>query len=200
MGLTGGYATGKSFVASELGRLGCHIISADEIGHQVLEPGGSAYEPAVARFGKRIVGPAGKIDRKKLAALVFGDPAKLEELNRIVHPAVIAAEQAIVDQIRARDARAIVVLEAAILIEIGRHSAFDRLIVTVCDREIQIARGMDREGASREDVLARIARQMPSEEKRKFADYIIDTGGTRENTLAQVREIYCSLREVASAQ
>ena len=150
VGLTGGYASGKSFVAGELQRLGCHVIHADLLGHAVLEPGAAAYRPAVKAFGPQILTGNGEIDRKKLAALVFEQPALLEKLNSFVHPAVIELEEEMLTSFTAQNPHGIAVIEAAILIETGRDRLFDRLILTACDQETQIARGMKRDHVTRD--------------------------------------------------
>lgn len=194
VGLTGGLASGKSFVAQALGELGCHLIHADELGHQVLLPGAEAYDAAVNEFGNGILDHDGRIDRRHLAALVFTDPERLQKLNSFVHPAVFAREERAMAEIVARDPRAIVVVEAAILVETGSYRRFDRLIVVVCSQETQIQRAMKRDSATREEVMARLARQLPLEEKIRVADYVIDTSGTKEETLKQTRDVYNSLR------
>ncbi len=195
-GLTGGLATGKSFVGEALASMGCYLIKADELGHQVLLKGGEAYEGVVREFGAGILGDDGEIDRQRLAALVFDDPARLEVLNGLVHPPVIQREELWITGIAARDPAAIVVVEAAILIETGSYKRFDRLIIVVCNEEQQLQRAMERGGASREKVLARIRRQMPLEEKRKFAHYVIDTSGSKEATIRQTTEVYNLLRSI----
>jgi len=196
VGLTGGLASGKSFAGQALADLGCHLIQADELGHQVLLPGAEAYDGVVREFGPAILDPDGKIDRKRLAAQVFGNPERLAALNRLVHPAVFRREEEMMAAIAARDPKAIVVVEAAILIETGSYRRFDKLILAVCGREQQVERAMRRDGATREEVLARLERQMPLEEKRKFADYVIDTSGGKQDTLRQAREIYEELRKI----
>lgn len=195
-GLTGGLATGKSFVGRALEELGCHLIRADELGHAALLPEGEAYAPVVREFGTGILSPSGAIDRRKLAAAVFGHPERLAALNALVHPAVFRREEALIAEAARRDPRGIAVVEAAILIEAGSHKKYDRLIVVVSSQEQQIARAMERDGATREEVLARLERQMPVEEKRKFADYVIDSSGTQEETLRQAREVYAALRSL----
>jgi dephospho-CoA kinase len=197
VGLTGGYATGKSFVACELQRLGCHLIYADELGHQVLLPDGEAYAPVLAQFGTSILDENRRIDRTKLAAIVFGDAARLNILTSFVHPAVFQLEQKMLDQFQAKDPHGIAVIEAAILIEAKRDRCFDRIILTACDEEVQITRGMKRDKVTREQALARLANQMPLSEKRKHADYVVDTGGTKESTLLQVQRIYADLVRLA---
>jgi dephospho-CoA kinase len=193
VGLTGGLASGKSFVGQALADLGCHWIKADEIGRQVMEPGGEAFDAVVAEFGGTILGADGAIDRKRLAAEVFGNPERLAALNRLVHPPVIRRENELSGEIAAHEPDAVIVVEAAVLIEAGVHASFDKLIVAACGLEQQVERAVSR-GLSREGALARISRQMPLEEKRKLADYVIDTSGSQEDTLRQVREVYHSLR------
>lgn len=200
VGLTGGYATGKSFVAAELEKHGCHLIYADNIGHEVLYPSGEAYAPTVALFGTGILSPDQSINRKKLAALVFNDPELLKQLTALIHPAVFRAEEALMKTVEETDPNGIVVVEAAILIETGRYRDYDRLIVTTCSLETQIARGMKRDGLSREQVMQRIARQMSMEEKRAFADYVVDTDGRKEDTSDQVKDVYLSLVRLAEKQ
>lgn len=193
VGLTGGLASGKSFVGHALADLGCHLVDADQLGHDVLMPGAEAYEPVLREFGPGVLAPDGAIDRARLAAEVFDRPERLAKLNSLVHPPVIRREEAILNEFAARDPGGIAVVEAAILIETGSYRRFDKIVVVVATPEQQIERAMGR-GLSREKALARIARQMPLEEKRKYADYVIDTSGEKENTLRQVREIYRELR------
>lgn len=197
VGLTGGYATGKSFVGECLARLGCHLLKADEIGHQVLEPGGEAYQPAVEAFGPGILGEDGRIVRRKLAALVFGDPERLNLLNSLVHPAVIRREEEWFETLRRQDPSSIGVVEAAILIETGSYRRFDRIVLVVCAPEQQVERAMRRDALSREEVEARLARQMPLEAKRAFAHWIIDTSGDKSATEEQVRALHETLRRLA---
>ena len=196
VGLTGGLASGKSFVGKALAELGCHLIQADELGHQTLLPGGEAYAGAILEFGPGILKPDGTISRRKLAAEVFGKPERLAALNRLVHPPVIRREEELIAGFGAADPGGIVVVEAAILIETGSCKRFQRVILAMCRPEQQVERAMRRDASSREEALARLARQMPLDEKRKYADHIIDTSGTKEETLEQVRETYNSLRSI----
>ncbi len=197
VGLTGGLASGKSFVGHALADLGCHLIQADELGHQVLLPGAEAYDEVVQEFGNDILDQDGFIDRKKLGELVFGQPELLEKLSKIVHPKVGARQKRIIDEIVQADPKAIIVVEAAILVETGSYKRCDRLIVAVCSAEQQMERAMKRGAYTREEVLARLSRQLPLEEKLKVADYVIDTSGTKEDTIAQVRAVYDSLRSLS---
>jgi len=195
VGLTGGLACGKSFVGKTLEDLGAHLIHADELGHQSLAPDGEAYEPVVQEFGREILHDAGLIDRRRLAALVFGNPERLKKLNAIVHPAVHRLQMKLEEDIRAADPQAMVVVEAAILIENGSYKNYDRIILVTCDEKQQIERAMSRDGFTLEDVKARISRQLPVETKRKFAHYLIDTSGSKEETVGQTREVYQKLAQ-----
>jgi dephospho-CoA kinase len=197
IGLTGGLASGKSFVGHALADLGCHLIEADELGHAVLLPDGEAYQGVVREFGRGILDPNGLIDRKQLGALVFQNPELLEKLNSLVHPPVRQRQARIIAEIAARDPHAIVVVAAAILVETGSYKRFDRLIVVTCTLEQQIERAMKRGPFSRQDVLARLSRQLPSEDKVRVANYVIDTSGPKENTHQQVEAVYKSLRSLS---
>ena len=195
VGLTGGLACGKSFVGEEFARLGAHLVHADELGHAVLEPGGEAYRAVVAEFGRGILDGEGRIDRPRLAAEVFGKPERLAALNALVHPPVVRREEDLIAGFAAGDPHGIAVVEAAILIETGSYKRFDRVVLVECREEQQIERAV-RRGATREEVLARLGRQMPPEEKRKFADYVIDASGDKEDTLRQARRVYEELRRI----
>jgi dephospho-CoA kinase len=196
VGLTGGLGCGKTFVGEALVDLGCHLIQADELGHQVLLPTGEAYVDVVREFGQGILNADGTIDRKRLAAEVFGKPERLETLNRLVHPHVFRREHELMEQLAQSDPRGIVVVEAAILIETGTYRNYDRLILVECEEEQQIERSLKRDHTDRNEVLARLSRQMPLAEKRKFAHYVIDTSGSKEQTLRRLREVYDALRRI----
>jgi len=198
VGLTGGIACGKTFVGEALARLGCLLIQADELGHQVLAPGGEAYDEVVREFGSEILMEGGEIDRRALAARVFGTPDKLARLNAIVHPPVVRREDELIAKFRGVAPDGIAVVEAAILIETGSYKRFDRMILVTCREEQQIERAMRRPGAAREDILARIGRQMPLAEKRKYADFVIDTSGEKEDTLHQTAAVFDALRKAAA--
>jgi dephospho-CoA kinase len=189
VGLTGGLASGKSLVGRELERLGCHLIQADNLGHQVLLPDGEAYLPVIRQFGTEVLASDKTIDRKKLGAIVFNDPAKLAALNAIVHPAV----RRLGDQLIAKLTDGILIYEAAILVETGGYKNFDKLIVAACPPQVQIERAMARDGLDREAVTARLKQQLPLSEKVRHADYVIDTSGTIAQTLERTAEVYRQL-------
>jgi dephospho-CoA kinase len=195
-GLTGGLACGKSFVAEAFARLGCHVVEADQLGHQVLLPDGEAYGPAVALFGNEILSEDGTIDRQRLGRMVFADPAKLAQLNAIVHPAVQNRARRTFEEIARQDPNGIGIYVAAILVETGGWRDCDKLIVVDCSRETQMRRAVERLGATPEDVDARLSRQLPAEKKRELADFVIDTNGPKEDTLRQTKMVFEQLRNL----
>jgi len=196
VGLTGGLATGKSHVGEYLAGMGCHLMKADEIGHQALEPGGGAFSEVISAFGRGILNQAGEIDRRALGEIVFKDTGQLALLNSLVHPVVIGAEQEWYEQLEREDPNGIGIVEAAILIETGSYKRFQKIILTVCDPEQQIERAMSRDRLSRREVEARLSRQMSLDEKRKHADFIVDTSGDKNETLIQTRRVYKQLRSM----
>jgi dephospho-CoA kinase len=198
VGLTGGLASGKSSVGRALAELGCRVINNDELGHQVLEIGGEAYADVAREFGAGILKPDAAIDRSRLGAVVFQDPERLSKLNELVHPPVRARTRRLLDEYAATHPHGIAVVEAAIMIETGSYRDYAKLILAVCGLEQQIERAMARDGKTREEVMERLRRQMPLEEKLPYADYVIDTSGPRESTLMQVRGVYASLAALAS--
>jgi dephospho-CoA kinase len=195
-GLTGGLGCGKSFVAEAFRELGAHIIEADELGRDVMKPGGGAYHNIVQIFGRDIVDDAGNLNRHTLAQRVFTDPAALSKLNNIVHPAVRARARQRFEQIRREDPEAVVIYVAAILIESGAQREVAKIIVVDCSKERQFERAMLRPGAVQADVLARIATQLPSAARLRYADYIINTNSTKEETLRQTKDVYDELRKI----
>lgn len=197
VGLTGGIASGKSLVASVFRDLGAHLIDADRIVHDLLEPDQQAGREVSEHFGKGILLPDGRIDRRKLGEIVFNDAEKRAWLNQCLHPRVFEAYQAQVSQVRVRSPRAVVVLDAALLIETGYHRMMDRVVVVYAEPEQQLERLIRRNGFTREEALARIGSQMPLAEKRGLADYVIDNTGTRERTEQQAREVCARLKQEA---
>lgn len=198
VGLTGGLACGKSFVGEELARLGCLLIQADELGHEALEPGGEAYDGVVREFGPGILAEDGRVDRLALAAVVFGDSERLSRLNALVHPAVVRREEELIADYAAGHPHGIAVVEAAILIETGSYKRFDRVLLATCAEEQQVERALRRQGVGEADARARLSRQLPLEEKRKYADFVIDTSGEKEDTLRQTRAVFEALRRIES--
>jgi len=196
VGLTGGIASGKTTVCRLLEAKGCTIIDADAVAHQLLLRDQPGYEPVVKTFGRGILGNAAEIDRGKLGAEVFGNPALLERLNKLLHPEVIRTIGARLEALKqAADAR--VIVDASLLIESGFHRNFQRLVLVTCTLEQQVERLMTRNGLTLEQARQRIALQMPLEEKRAFATDIIDNSGTQERTRMQVDVLFEDLEQTA---
>jgi len=197
VGLTGGLASGKSFVGREFERLGAHVIQADRLGHLTLLPDGEAYEDVIREFGRGIVGKDGSIDRKALGAIVFPDKAKLEKLNSFIHPHVHQRQLDFFAVIAEKDPLGIAVAEAAIMIETGGYKRYDRIVLAYCSQALQIERFIEREQSTEKEALDRISRQMPIDEKRQYADYIVDTSGTKQETVRQTVDLYEKLKTEA---
>ena len=190
IGLTGNIATGKTTVGRMLAMLGAELIDADRVAHRVMAPDGAAYEGVVRTFGPHILASDSTIDRRKLGALVFADPAALRRLEELVHPAVTALIRA---QIY-RSPAPVVVIEAIKLLESDLAPLCDEIWVTTCPEELQLERLMTTRGLSREEAELRIRAQPPQEEKLAVADVVIDTSGTLEETRRQVRRVWEVLR------
>ena len=184
-------------MAAELERLGCFLIYADKLGHEVLLPGRAAYVPTVEAFGREILKADGTIDRKQLGRIVFQNPGLLAQLTGFIHPAVFKEEQRMMSDFFLREPHGIAVVEAAILIEAGRHKEYDRLIVTACSSHLQLARAMARDHLTEAEVQERLSRQMPLDTKRTFAHFVIETDGTPEETLRQVAQVHAALKDAA---
>jgi dephospho-CoA kinase len=202
VGLTGGIAAGKSVVGKIFAALGVHVIQADEVAHQLMQPGEPVYQDVVRHFGAGILDPDGSVNRARLAQQAFGKPSRVDELNQIVHPAVIRRQEEWMEQVQQRDPKAIAMVEAALILEAGIARRFDRLVVVTCRPEQRIARWAQRlkvdEDTARREVTRRMAAQLPDEEKIKAADYVIDNSGSLERTETQVRAIYAKLQQGAT--
>lgn len=194
VGLTGGLAAGKSTVAALFRELGAFHVDADLIAHALLAPGGGAARDVVARFGERIVGADGAIDRKALAAIVFADPRALADLNAFVHPRVRAEiARRIADEESRGSTSPVALVDAALLVESGIHRDLDALIVVACGEATQIARAVARGGLTEAEARARVAAQAPLREKLAAADHVIDNEGSLEETRRQVRTVWKAL-------
>jgi dephospho-CoA kinase len=204
LGLTGGIAAGKSTVGEMLVALGAHLIQADAVSHQLMQPGEPVYQEVVRAFGPGILNPDGTVNRARLAEAAFGSPGKpsrIQELNKIVHPAVVRKQEEWMESLGRRDPKAIAVVEAALILEAGAAKQFDRLLVVTCRPEQRVERWatrtkVDLETARRE-VSRRMAAQLPDEEKIRAADYVIDNSGSLDETKAEVSALYPKLRAEA---
>lgn len=200
VGLTGGVACGKSTVGEMFEARGAKLIKADEIAHQLMQPGQPAYREVVQHFGRGIVQEDGTIDRQKLARAAFGG-GRVEELNRLVHPAVIAHQERWMEEEAARHRDAVVIVEAALILEAGVQKRFNKIIMVTCRPEQKAARFAQRQGvtdeAARQEVERRQAAQRSDEEKIGAADYVIDNSGSRAETERQVEQVFCELKRLA---
>ncbi|HEV2245759.1 MAG TPA: dephospho-CoA kinase [Terriglobia bacterium] len=199
-GLTGGIASGKSTVSAMLGELGAYIIDADKIGHEMLLSTSPAFPELVAAFGRGILDSAGRIDRAKLGRLVFADPAKLQQLNRIVHPRIIERIGRLAAEHSKQNPEAVVVVDAALIYETGIPGRFLKTIVAWCRPEQQIERLIAKTGLSPGEAEKRIASQMPAEEKRRRADFVIDCSDSVGETRRQVGELYPVLQQLVRTE
>jgi dephospho-CoA kinase len=197
VGLTGGIGSGKSLVAQMFKQLGVHLIDADELAHWAVEPGQPALERIVESFGPEILNPDRTLDRVKLGRMVFDHPEKRELLNSLVHPYVFMEEERRRKEIAQKDPKAIVMFDAALLIETGSYQLMDKVILVTIDRRKQISRIMRRDGLSREEAVKRIDAQMPQSKKKRKADYIIDGGQSLKAVEDQVRRIFEELKPLA---
>jgi len=206
VGLTGGIASGKSVVGEMFVALGAHLVQADRIAHSLMQPGEAVYNEVVRHFGRDILNSDGSVNRAKLAEIAFGSPSapqgqrasRIEELNRIVHPAVIRAQEEWLEAMGIQDRHAVAMVEAALILEAGLAQRFDRLIVVTCNPEQRAERFAARQKidleAARKEVARRMAAQLPDEEKIKAADYVIDNSGSIENTRQRVQSVWQRLR------
>ncbi len=207
VGLTGGIASGKSAVGEMFVALGARLVQADRIAHQLMQPGQPVYDEVVRHFGREILNSDGNVNRAKLAEAAFGAGSaggglsRIEELNRIVHPAVIRSQEEWMEEIGLQDSHAVAMVEAALILEAHSGERFDRLIVVTCSEEQRAARFAARQkidmDAARKEVSRRMAAQIPDGEKIKAADYVIDNSGSLDHTREQVSEVWQKLRDEA---
>ena len=198
VGLTGGIGSGKTTAGMMFVELGCHLIDADRVTHQLLRPGEDVYNSVVQAFGERILAPDHTIDRKLLGEIVFNDPRAREKLNGLVHPAVIQHQRDWLKEMEAKDPGGVGIVDAALMIEVGTYKYYDKLVVVTCAPEVQKSRLRTRSGLSEEQVESRIRSQMPLEEKAKYADFVIDNSGDLAQTRSQVQHVNSKLRELAA--
>jgi dephospho-CoA kinase len=209
VGLTGGIACGKSLVGEMFAARGTHVIQADRIAHELMQPGLPVYHEIVGHFGPDILDNDGNIIRRKLADAAFGasvsvrnaGESRVQELNRIVHPAVLRRQDEWMGEVGSRNPHAIAMVEAALIVEAGAARRFDKLIVVTCHPEQRVARLAQKlnvdTATARGEVERRSAAQAPDAEKLKHADYVIDNSGTAAETEKQVAKIWSELGKLA---
>lgn len=200
VGLTGGIACGKSTVAKMFAEFGAQIVDADVIVHELYRPGQETYQELIKHFGREIVKPDGEIDRAKLATIVFGG-GRVEELNKIVHPAVIRRQDQWMREIGANEPHAIIMVEAALIFEANARDRFDKILVVTCSPAQKITRFAHRSSMSEAQAQAEVERrskaQIPDDEKARRADFVIDNSGALDETYHQVERIYAELKVLA---
>ena len=194
VGLTGSIATGKSFVCEVFRELGCHVIDADQTARDVVKAGTPGLARIAEEFGRDVINAAGELDRAKMAAIVFADESKRLLLNSIIHPLVFEAQNKWLAEREAEDPDGIAIVDAALMIESGGYKRFDKLIVVWCEPAIQLNRLKLRDDLPETDAKRRIAAQIPQEEKKRYADFLIDTSNGIEDTRRQVVEVYENLK------
>jgi dephospho-CoA kinase len=197
-GLTGGIASGKSTVAGMFRELEVPVVDADAIVHDLLGPGGRAVDPVLQLFGERVLGPEGGIDRTRLAELVFRDPDERRRLEAAVHPLVFEESLSRLEQVANETGAEFVLYDAALLVETGRHEAFQRVVVVTVPAEVQLERLMARDGIDEVHARRRLEAQMALTEKAAVADYLVDNGGSWTDTRREVRRVLALLREDAA--
>jgi len=195
VGLTGSIAVGKSFVLGVLAELGCRALDADRVAREVVQPGTPGLNAVTQAFGDEILNSDRSLDRARLGEIVFQDESKRLQLNSILHPFIIARQDEILRDWEHETPDAIAVIDAALMIESGGYRRLDKLIVVHCRPEVQLERLINRDGLSREEALRRINAQMPQEEKKKYADNLIDTSEGFESARAQTEAVWRQLRE-----
>jgi dephospho-CoA kinase len=198
VGLTGSIAVGKSYVCEVLGELGAFVLDADQTAREVVAVGSKGLALISEKFGADFLLESGELDRVKMGAVVFADEAKRQLLNSIVHPLVFEAQNEWLAARESEDSRGLAVIDAALMIESGGYKRFTKLIVVWCEPSIQLQRLMLRNNLSEAEALKRIAAQMPQEEKKRYADFLIDTSSGFENTRKQTIEVFEQLKLLVS--
>ncbi len=194
VGLTGSIAVGKSFVCAVLRELGCYVLDADKTSREVVAKGTDGLAEIVRHFGDDALLPDGELDRKKVGAIVFADKKKRELLNSIVHPRVIKAQDEWIRSVELDDPAGIAVIDAALMIETGGYKRFNKLIVVWCEPALQLERLMRRDNLTVAQAEMRIAAQMPQDEKKRYADFSVDTSAGFDDTRRQVESVVDQLR------
>ena len=197
VGLTGGVASGKTAVSQILREEGAYLIDADQIARELVQPHTATWNELIKVFGKEILQEDGSIHRKRLAAKVFSDPEQRNLLNQILHPRIKTEMNKRVKEIGQKDPNAIVVIDAALLIELGDHREMDKVIVVTSTEKQQIERLKKRDGVDQEEAQRVLSSQMPLEGKMKVADFVIQNEGSFEETRRRVKEVFQELKRIA---
>jgi len=194
VGLTGSIAVGKTFVCETFRELGAAVLDADLVARDVVAPGTAGLDKIVEAFGESVLRPDQQLDRSKLGAIVFADEEKRLLLNSIVHPLVFEVQNVWLHEREAEDPDGVAIVDAALMIESGGYRRFDKLIVVWCRPDLQLQRLIARDGLNPEDAERRIASQMSQDEKKRHADFLIDTSAGFEDTRRQTAEVFRQLK------
>lgn len=194
VGLTGSIAVGKSFVCDVFRELGCHVLDADQTARDVVRKGTPGLKKVVQEFGEGVLTESGELDRAKMAAIVFADEQKRLLLNSIIHPLIFEGQNAWLAEREKEDPRGIAIVDAALMIESGGYKRYDKLVVVWCEPDIQLQRLRLRNDLPETEAKKRIAAQMPQDEKKRYADLLIDTSNGLEDTRRQVGEVFEKLK------
>ena len=190
IGLTGGIGAGKSTVSARFAALGAVVLDADAVSRQALEPDGCCYEAVLSLFGREIALADGRIDRRRVAGIVFSDAAMLQRLNAIVHPAV---GRELLRQASAVPAHVLALFDVPLLFESGWHRMMHKTIVVAAEDAVRVARICARDGCTAEEALARIRNQMPQQQKCRMADYVLTNDGSVATLYQNVDMLYETL-------
>ena len=193
VGLTGSIGVGKSFVTGVLAELGCQVLDADQTAREVVEPGSPGLLAVAEQFGREMIREDGTLDRERLGSLIFADEQQRQLLNSILHPYIIARQDELLRECEVKDPHGIAIVDAALMIESGGYRRFNALVVVHCNPEEQLRRITARDKLPREEAERRIRAQMPQEEKKSYADYLIDTSDGFETTRKRTEEVYQEL-------
>ena len=188
--MTGSIAVGKSFVCDCFRELGCHVLDADQTAREVVAPGTEGLRRVVQEFGSDILTADGQLDRKNLASIVFADETRRKLLNSIVHPLVIEVQDDWIRRHAESDPDGVAIVDAALMIESGGYKRFDKIVVVWCEPAIQLKRLMLRDNLTLHEARKRIDAQLPQDEKKRFADHLIDTSNGLEDTRQRVNAVY----------
>ena len=198
VGITGGMGSGKTLAASFFHEFGAHILDADVICRKLVEPGQPALKEISECFGKSIIDEFGNLDRKKLAQVIFYDPKKKNDLENILHPRVFEVENLEYKNISQKHPKALVMIDAALLIESGNYRKMDKVIVVKANKKTQIERVLTQSGWAHDEVVARINNQMPINEKIKYADFVLDNFSDKISLRKKVKDLYEKLSFMAA--
>lgn len=198
IGLTGSIAVGKTFVTEVFRELGCFVLDADKTAREVVETGTIGWQKIVENFGRKVLNADDSLNRAALGAIVFADAEKRQLLNSILHPLVFDSQNEWLTRVEAENSKAIAIIDAALMIESGGYKRFDKIIVVWCQPDIQIERLMKRNNFSPEEAVQRIAAQMPQDEKKRYADFLIETTAGFDEAKRQTERVFEKLIELAN--